>query len=286
MRIAAWFIVIFLFLNLNPPVFSETSSFTSATAEDSSALLSKESIENGWYFKTGEIQVKVTAVTDRIFRITAVSRLADWPAGKGTFIAPRSRVSPLLKRFDTLEEFGIATDKGTIGILKAPLEIYLTGSDGVVKLEKGRLGLRPELQSYWEVTFLSPSVERNYGVGNTEMNQSGGLMKTFAQTTVGNGVTQAPFVWSTAGYGILIDFEEKGAEWKKVYGTSRWRVPGEVLDLYFLLGDTPYQILDAYTDLTGRPPIPPIWTFGFMMSRWGYGGWEDIRQKWYTFRQK
>ncbi len=192
----------------------------------------------------------------------------------------------MLERFDEKEKFGISTESATLGILKDSLEIYLTQAGDDIKLERGKLIWHSKEPFYWEVTFLSPLNERIYGIGNPQMGRSGRLMKSFAQTTVGNGVTQAPFFFSTAGYGMLVDFEKKGAQWKRSSGRHYWRVPDKVLDFYLFLGDTPYQILDSYTDLTGRPPIPPIWSFGFMMSRWGYSGWEDIRQKWHTFRQK
>ena len=278
--LSVFFLSIFAFIGICCPFVPAVA------AENDSGVLSRENTEGGWYFKTGKIQVKVSAVTHNIFRITAIPQSGNWPAEQSTFVAPIRSGSFVPKKFDTGDKFGISTDSGALGIINDSAEIYLAGADGVTRLERGRLAREPGGVSCWEASFASSASERDYGIGNPEMNRSGGLVKSFAQTTVGNGVTQVPFIWSTAGYGMLVDFEEKGAEWRRTGGMFSWRVPGEALDLYLLLGDTPYQILDAYTDLTGKPPIPPEWAFGFMMSRWGYNGWEDIRQKWYMFRQK
>src|SRR5262249_59390509 len=40
---------------------------------------------------------------------------------------------------------------------------------------------------------------------------------------------------------------------------------GSELD-YYLLAGTPKEILAAYTDLTGKPPVPPEWAFGLWAS--------------------
>ncbi len=44
---------------------------------------------------------------------------------------------------------------------------------------------------------------------------------------------------------------------------------GGALRYYFTAG-SPDQLLERYTELTGRPPLPPRWTFGYHQSRWGY----------------
>ena len=41
------------------------------------------------------------------------------------------------------------------------------------------------------------------------------------------------------------------------------------LDLFVFLG-TPKEILDEYTTLTGKAPMPPLWSFGLWMSRITY----------------
>jgi alpha-glucosidase len=52
---------------------------------------------------------------------------------------------------------------------------------------------------------------------------------------------------------------------------------GGALRYYFMIG-TPPQLLERYTELTGRPVLPPRWAFGYHQSRWGYKSEEMIRE--------
>ncbi|MFX0145472.1 MAG: glycoside hydrolase family 31 protein, partial [Candidatus Hodarchaeota archaeon] len=52
---------------------------------------------------------------------------------------------------------------------------------------------------------------------------------------------------------------------------------GGALRYYFMTG-TPPQLLERYTELTGRPVLPPRWAFGYHQSRWGYKSEGMIRE--------
>ncbi|MEW5859925.1 MAG: glycoside hydrolase family 31 protein [Cyanobacteriota bacterium] len=47
---------------------------------------------------------------------------------------------------------------------------------------------------------------------------------------------------------------------------------------YYLTTGKPAQLLQRYTELTGRPPLPPRWAFGYHQSRWGYETEEAVRE--------
>ena len=47
---------------------------------------------------------------------------------------------------------------------------------------------------------------------------------------------------------------------------------------YYLTVGKPTQLLERYTELTGRPPLPPQWAFGYHQSRWGYETEEAVRE--------
>ena len=50
----------------------------------------------------------------------------------------------------------------------------------------------------------------------------------------------------------------------------------EELDLFVFLG-TPKQVLEEYTGVTGRSPVPPLWSFGLWMSRITYNSETQVR---------
>ena len=47
-------------------------------------------------------------------------------------------------------------------------------------------------------------------------------------------------------------------------------VDAPVVELYFFTGPDARQVLDRFTELTGRPFVPPRWALGYQQSRWGY----------------
>ncbi|MFH1369507.1 MAG: TIM-barrel domain-containing protein [Elusimicrobiota bacterium] len=249
--------------------------------------LTKEPAGNGWIYETSGISIRAVSVTNNVFRITCVPSTACLPEETGVFVLRDKLTAPERDVFDGQEDFGINQKGLKLRISnKDPGNISLVDKNGRVLLGGGKVILHPDEPSFWELTFSASKDERNYGSGNPETGRSGGLIKCSAQTTVGNGITQVPFIWSTDGYGLLVDYEEKGMKWKKTSGKHYFRVPGKTLDFYIITGDAPYGIIEAYTALTGSPPVPPKWSFGFMMSRWGYKDWDDIREKWHMFRDK
>jgi alpha-glucosidase len=58
------------------------------------------------------------------------------------------------------------------------------------------------------------------------------------------------------------------------------------MNYYFFGGSTIPQIIKDYTALTGRTPMPPLWSLGFQQSRWGYDNQEQLLSIAKTFREK
>ncbi len=59
-------------------------------------------------------------------------------------------------------------------------------------------------------------------------------------------------------------------------GRVQWEVAGPELDLYLFAGPHPVSVLERYTALTGRMPMPPLWSLGAHQSRWGYQSSAEI----------
>lgn len=88
-----------------------------------------------------------------------------------------------------------------------------------------------------------------------------------------------PFFLSNKGYGMFVhtsapltfDFGKYFDAHNVIYSGD------ENLDLFIFLGD-PKDVLSEYTALTGRSPVPPLWSFGFWMSRITYNSDAQVRQ--------
>ncbi|PWD50630.1 alpha-xylosidase [Serinibacter arcticus] len=77
-----------------------------------------------------------------------------------------------------------------------------------------------------------------------------------------------PFYLSDAGYGLFVAHPERvsfeiGTE---VVSRSQFSVAGAELQYYVIYGDTPKEILERYTELTGRPARVPAWSYGLWLS--------------------
>jgi len=77
-----------------------------------------------------------------------------------------------------------------------------------------------------------------------------------------------PFYLTNRGYGIFVNhpeqvsFEVASEKVERV----QFSVPGEALEYFVIYGPTPKEILERYTALTGRPALPPAWSFGLWLS--------------------
>ncbi|ACB75036.1 alpha-xylosidase [Opitutus terrae] len=77
-----------------------------------------------------------------------------------------------------------------------------------------------------------------------------------------------PFYLTNRGYGVLVNetgpvsFEVASEKVARV----QFSIPGESLEYFVIYGPTPKDILRKLTALTGRPALPPPWSFGLWLS--------------------
>ncbi|HVO40730.1 MAG TPA: TIM-barrel domain-containing protein [Spirochaetia bacterium] len=87
-----------------------------------------------------------------------------------------------------------------------------------------------------------------------------------------------PFYVSSAGYGLFIHTSYRtrlsfaDVSSRAVQGA----VESPVLDLFFI-GGSVQSIVSTYRRLTGRPPLPPLWSYGTWMARMTYFSAEEVR---------
>ncbi|MFB9445754.1 alpha-xylosidase [Dactylosporangium vinaceum] len=77
-----------------------------------------------------------------------------------------------------------------------------------------------------------------------------------------------PFYVTSGGYGVFVNDPgpvsfEVGSE---AVSRVQFSVPGQVLEYLVVYGPTPKEVLRKYTALTGRPALPPAWSFGLWLS--------------------
>lgn len=131
------------------------------------------------------------------------------------------------------------------------------------------------------VFTLAPS-ERIYGCGEsfTKLNKVGQKVHLFVTDPQGpetdGQYKPVPFFFSNRGYGIFMHTSapvtcDFGASY---IGADRLFMGDETMDYFIFFGD-PKDILNEYTEVTGKSPMLPLWTFGTWMSRITYFSQEE-----------
>jgi alpha-D-xyloside xylohydrolase len=132
--------------------------------------------------------------------------------------------------------------------------------------------------------FSLAAGEKLYGGGEsfTRLDKRGQRLVLWANDA--NGVQTErmykpiPFFLSNRGYGMFVHTSapatfDMGASFQ---GSNELLLGDDELDLFVFLG-SPREVLDEYTTLTGKPELPPLWSFGFWMSRITYFSEEQVR---------
>ncbi|HMQ27131.1 MAG TPA: glycoside hydrolase family 31 protein, partial [Acidimicrobiales bacterium] len=80
-----------------------------------------------------------------------------------------------------------------------------------------------------------------------------------------------PFWVTTAGWGVFANHDARLTAWigSRAAPQLQVAVDDDWLDAFVFVGDV-RQVLGAYTELTGRPNVPPDWSFGFWQSKISY----------------
>ncbi|ELC4364291.1 DUF5110 domain-containing protein [Listeria monocytogenes] len=108
------------------------------------------------------------------------------------------------------------------------------------------------------------------------------------------GNAGGPFMWSTAGYGLLVDsdggYPYSVSDEEKLefyYGDTiveGRRYVKENVEMYLMSGE-PEEIMSSYADVTGHTPMMPKWSLGFSNFEWGTNE-AEFRENINTYRAK
>ena len=131
------------------------------------------------------------------------------------------------------------------------------------------------------VLTIAPG-ERIYGCGESfgalnKVGQKVQIMVTDPQGPETDGQYKpVPFFFSNRGYGIFMHTSAPvTADFGASYiGADRLFMADEQMDFFVFFGE-PKDILNEYTNITGKSPMLPLWTFGTWMSRITYFSQEE-----------
>ncbi|EPT7003495.1 alpha-xylosidase [Cronobacter malonaticus] len=188
---------------------------------------------------------------------------------------------------------------------EAQVPVELRETDHYAELQSGALSVRITKGENWALDFLRDGeritgsqlknngyVQNNntggsymferldlgvgetvYGLGErfTALVKNGQTVETWNRdggTSTEQAYKNIPFYLTNRGYGVLVNhpecvsFEVASEKVSKV----QFSVAGEYLEYFVIDGPTPKAVLDRYTRFTGRPALPPAWSFGLWLT--------------------
>lgn len=174
-------------------------------------------------------------------------------------------IKPFFFFFKNKDEFVLSLNNHrNVGLL------YLTPP--MAKKEKGFCGtfsLDPEEKIFGLGEFFTPC-ERHSQELEIWINDAYGTFTRRAYKPL-------PFLWSTKGYGIFFNTNYKTKHYiahpDKNLSGYYFEDFSPILDMFIFFGEEPKELIKKYHLITGKPEIPPFWSFGLWMSRCYY--WDE-----------
>ena len=252
------------------------------------------------YDNDPNLKIRVSRIDERTLRVTLLTSPiepkntdSDDPMFSPQFLSRQTSAPAGWTAVDKGDRIVYSSACGSMEIQKYPWRIVLKDAKGkimtqtraLVDNDSTQVKLLPfnfikrgsdNSRSVNPVFLLSPG-ERIYGCGEsfTSLNKVGQKVNIFVTDPQGpetDGMYKpVPFFFSNRGYGIFMHTSAPvTADFGASYiGADRLFMADETMDFFVFFGE-PKDILDAYTDVTGKSPMLPLWSFGTWMSRITY----------------
>jgi alpha-glucosidase len=247
--------------------------------------LPARSLANGIELANRDGAIRVEALSNEVLRVrfAPAGRFAEdasW-AVAAPVRASRVRVIPAPNGFRTAA-LAVQIDPRTLRLTVADAQGRPLVTDVATTLRAG--------QGFSLRTALRPG-ERIYGLGDKTGNFDRNGQSFVDWNTDAWGFNRAtdpiyksiPFYVgaSDAGaYGLFLD-----NTWRSWFdfghrdaGAIEIGADGGSIDYYVIAGPGIRDVVRRYTDLTGKAPLPPLWSFGFQQSRYSYMSADEVRK--------
>ena len=245
------------------------------------------------YENDPNLKFKIDFVTPRTVRIRMLTTPVEPKPTASIMLAKEPGRDGSWKVTETNDKIIYSSDYGTIQINKNPWRIVLKDKAGRILSQTAALSDADSTQVKYtpfcfvkrgsdnarriNPVFTLTADEMIFGCGEsaTGLNKAGQKVNLFVTDPQGPETDQMykpiPFFMSNRGYGMFMHTSAPvTCDFGATYiGLNKMFMGDENLDLFVFFGE-PKDILDEYTDLVGKPGMPPLWSFGTWMSRITY----------------
>jgi alpha-glucosidase len=256
-----------------------------------------EKLKDGVELTAGAAKVRVTVFRDGIFRVR-VAPNGNFPKDFSWALIASPEPSAA-KVEENQKEIRITAGSVVGTIQRSPLLINFSDATGNVFLAD-----EPSLPMAWNgkrvhIWKKMPADENYYGLGDKAgpMNRRNRAFTNWNTDEFGWQESSDPlyktvpfFIGLRKGtaYGVFFDNTYRSVFdfGKESQDFFSFGAEGGELNYYFIAGPEPKRIIEAYTAMTGRSPLPPLWTLGYQQSRYSYFPEARAREIVNTLREK
>ena len=245
------------------------------------------------YENDSNLKFKIDFVTPRTVRIRMLTTPVEPKVSTSIMLAKEPGKDESWKVTETENTIVYAGNYGTVQINRNPWRVILKDKTGRILSQTVTLRDADSTQvKYTPFSFIKrgsdnarrinpvftlTADEMIFGCGEsaTGLNKVGQKVNLFVTDPQGPETDQMykpiPFFMSNRGYGMFMHTSAPvTCDFGATYiGLNKMFMGDENLDLFVFFGE-PKDILDEYTDLVGKPGMPPLWSFGTWMSRITY----------------
>ena len=267
-------------------------------------IVRTEQKEGGYFFYCqNQITLQVVVLAADLFRLR-YSLHGEFQRDFSYAINPEFRAEAIAPVWEEdAHYFYLRTDQLECRISRVGMRVNFYDRTGqLISAEtEGFKGLSTILKGITklEVAKLAHPEESYYGLGDKSCssNLRGNKLENWNTDAFGYSDTTDPLyrsvpfyygLYRDQGYGIFMDnsyrshFDFDSQE----DGQIRFSAVGGEMDYYFLYGPRLLRVAERYTDLTGRPQLPPLWALGFHQCRWSYYPEARVREVCDEFRRR
>lgn len=260
-------------------------------------IVKEEETDNGYRFHCENGIVDLLFYRDDIVRM--VMNPKETPSLDGSRAVVLHQQEVKVNRLKEENKISFKTTKLEVTILESPFRVTIKDQNGKVLLRESDRGMG--YQESGEVICYKDmnDADRFYGFGE----KAGFLDKKGEKLTMWNTDVYAPHNPETdalyesipyfmvlnngSAYGVFFDNPSK-TTFDMKSNKEQYSFMADVgqLDYYVFAGPTPKDVIEQYTALTGRMPLPPKWAIGYHQSRYSYETEAEVRELAQTFIEK
>ena len=236
--------------------------------------------------------MRVTALADDILRVRAVMG-TDLPEDASWAVPEAMRghsVNVSVKSDADVVSF--QTKSLSVRIERSPLRLIVSDLAGHVISADAPTRAVDAVGSGFTLRKTLPQTEHFFGLGDKtgpldRRGQAFTLWNTDAyhfQESTDPIYKSIPFFIAAGGpggsYGILLD-----NTWRSWFDFGRqdpqtlaFGSAAGPIDYYLIYGPSVHHVVERYTELTGKPPLTPVWALGFQQSRYSYMSASEVHR--------